>query len=69
MYEVKIDGKSVFKDYNLTPQMFKKMKVYAGDPWYQPLDGKIKNLWVKSCNRNLETFFEKHGNYPLHGKG
>jgi len=53
MYEVKIDGKSMFKDYNLTPQMFKKMKVYAGDPWYQPLDGKIKNLWVKSCNRNL----------------
>merc|ERR1719309_1396134 len=67
MYEVKIDGKSVFKDYNLTPQMFKKMKVYAGDPWYQPLDGKIKNLWVKSCNRNLESFFEKYGNSPVHG--
>ena len=48
MYEVKIDGQSLFKDYNLTPQMFKKMKIYAGDPWYQPLDGKIKNLWVKS---------------------
>ena len=29
-------------------QVFKDVKVYVGDPWYEPADGKIRNLTVET---------------------
>ena len=29
-------------------QVFMDVKVYVGDPWYEPADGKIRNLTVET---------------------
>ena len=44
MYEIKVDKESVFKIENTKAEDFKDVKVYVGDPWFEPVDGKIKNL-------------------------
>ena len=48
MYEIKIHRKRVFSLENKQAKIFEEVKVYAGDPWYPPVDGKIKNLWVET---------------------
>ena len=54
MYEIKINKKSVFKIENTQPCLFKAVNVYAGDPFYPPVEGKIKNLYFEtSGNKNL----------------
>ena len=48
MYEIKINKKNVFTLENTQACLFKSAKVFAGDPWHDPLDGKIRNLVLKT---------------------
>ena len=47
MYEIKINKESVFIQENTKPEVFENVKIFVGDPWYDPVDGKIKNLLVE----------------------
>ena len=33
---------------NSKPQKFENVKVYAGDPWSPPVDGKIRKLSIET---------------------
>ena len=44
MFEIKIDKKTVYTLENTTPCRMKHVKVYAGDPWVPPVNGKIRNI-------------------------
>ena len=46
IYKVKINNETVITLQNNQPQMFEAVKVYAGDPWYPPQDGRIINVKV-----------------------
>ena len=48
MYEIKINKGSVFTLENKQAKLFKAVKVFAADPWYIPLHGKIRNLSVET---------------------
>ena len=43
---VKVNGKKVHQIANIKPESFQNVMVYAADPWYPPVNGKIKNLIV-----------------------
>ena len=51
MFEVLLDGASVWSVENTTPTKFEKMKVFAGSEWYEPVDGQMRNLdiWSKAA--------------------
>ena len=53
MYEIKINGESMFKLENKLANQFDAVKVYAGDPWYLVLDGKIRNFKVKTTDDRI----------------
>ena len=48
MCAIKINKKTVFKTENKKAKAFRKVKVYAGDPWYEPATGKIRKLILKN---------------------
>ena len=48
MYNVILDGVSVFSVENTAPTKFEKVKVFAADDWYEPVDGQIRGLVIKS---------------------
>ena len=47
MYEIKINKESVLNQENTKAEVFKNVKIFVGDPWYEPVGGKIKNLAVE----------------------
>ena len=46
IYEVKLNGESVFTIENKQVTSFENVKMYLADPWYEPVEGKIRNLSV-----------------------
>ena len=48
MFEVILDGASVWSVENTTPTRFEKVKVFAGSDWYEPVDGQLRSLAIKS---------------------
>ena len=46
MFEVKVDDKSYWVVENNAPALFKAVKLFAADDWYDPTSGRIKNLKV-----------------------
>ena len=48
MYNVILDGVGVYSVENTAPTKFEKVKVMAGDAWYEPVDGQIRGLDIKS---------------------
>merc|ERR1719153_1550486 len=46
VYEIRINSKSVYKLDNNRAQVFKNVKVYAGDNFHPPIDGKIRRLYL-----------------------
>ena len=61
MYEIKINKKSVLTQENIRPALFNNVKVYVGDPWHKPVNGKIRNMTIETeDNRNVakgNTYF------------
>ena len=43
-YQITINGSLVKVWINNNPQPFTNVMVYAADPWYQPVNGKIRHL-------------------------
>ena len=50
LYQVRLDGNLVDNKINTTPSDFYDVKVYAGSPWNNALDGKIRNLRISNMN-------------------
>ena len=48
IYSITIDGEIVWEIENTLVQVFKDVQVYAGDEYYQLLDGKIRNFLVET---------------------
>merc|ERR1712112_489008 len=44
VFEVIVNGMKVFSKENSQAMEFEQMKVYASDPWYEPLPGQLKDL-------------------------
>ena len=53
MFSVVINGESQRSDPNTAPARYNKVHVFAGDPWYPPADGAIKNLKIESDEENI----------------
>ena len=47
VYMIVVDGKKVYSTTNTRPSDFENVKLYAADPWYKPLKGKIRNICIK----------------------
>lgn len=47
-YNVAVNGFSIFTIKNSKPAVYKQLYVYGGDPWHSVLDGRIKNLVIKT---------------------
>ncbi|XP_047146664.1 uncharacterized protein LOC124819252 [Hydra vulgaris] len=52
-FNVYINHKKVYEVQYLNAQIFKNVLVYAGDPWYKPQDGSIKDFLLRSSNENF----------------
>ena len=48
MFEVYMDGVKEQSMENSMPVTLKAVKVLAGDKFYAPLDGKIRNIYIQS---------------------
>ena len=48
-----INGESKWAEPNTSPARYNKVAVFAGDPWYPPADGAIKNLKIESTEENI----------------
>jgi len=66
-YEIRVGGQQVHRVRNTRPAYFANVKVYRGDPWYNPSKAEIKNLVFnnlphgkKSNNCYFTGFLEKN---------
>eukprot|EP00092_Neocalanus_flemingeri_P021860 GFUD01023715.1.p1 GENE.GFUD01023715.1~~GFUD01023715.1.p1 ORF type:complete len:192 (-),score=26.52 GFUD01023715.1:1111-1686(-) len=48
MYAININQETVYTIENTQAEQFEKVQVWAGDEYYAPLDGKIRNIEVKT---------------------
>ena len=48
MYEILINGASVYTVENTQATRFEKVKMFAGDDWHNPVEGKIQHLSFES---------------------
>merc|ERR1712142_70529 len=62
VFEAVIAGDTVISQINDLPTELKDVKVFGGNPWYPPQEGKIKNLVLKTendgvcvCNARQDT--------------
>ena len=55
IYSIYLNNVQVFTTENRQPEDFTNVKVYAGDEWYDPLKGHIKNLVIKSIGEAVTT--------------
>ena len=46
LYQVKVEGIIISTMLNEQPQAFSNLKIYTGDPWYEPMKGSLRNLEV-----------------------
>ena len=53
MFKVFVNNVLVFKLDNKDPRVFRDVKVYASDPWYEPVNGRIKDLRVETRKDRL----------------
>ena len=47
-YSVYLNGKRIYTVINKVARVFKNVKIYAGDPWYNPAKGFITNFNYKT---------------------
>ena len=48
MYNVIVNGVGVYSVENSAPAKHENMMVFAGDPWYEAVDGQIRGLVIQS---------------------
>ena len=54
IYQISIDDEIVHSVENNRPSSFDNVKVYAGNPWYKPLLGRIRNLLIDEYQEGVE---------------
>jgi hypothetical protein len=47
MYEIKINKESVLNQENTKAEVFNNVNIFVGDPWHEPVGGKIRNVSVE----------------------
>ena len=55
MYEIKINKESVLNQENSKAEVFNNVKIFVGDPWHEPVGGKIRNLSVELTEKKKKT--------------
>ena len=48
MYEILINGENVYTVENTQAKRFEQVKVFSGDNFHNPVEGKIRNLDIES---------------------
>ena len=48
IFKIVIGGKKIHSEENTQPEVFKDVKVYASDPWYEPQPGAVKALLIQT---------------------
>ena len=48
MYEIWINGEIVFAVENTKAKSFEQVNVFSGDNFHNPVEGKIRNLYIES---------------------
>jgi len=46
IFEIQQNGETMYSVENKQATEFKNVKMYVGDPWYTPVDGKLRNILV-----------------------
>ena len=55
MYEIKFNKESVLNQENTKAEVFNNVKIFVGDPWHEPVGGKIRNLSVELTVKKKNT--------------
>ena len=65
-FEILVDDTSVFKSENTNAVEVGTVKLYASDPWYHSLNGKLENLaYDNQDNKFLFTFLYREMQFHL----
>ena len=62
MYQIKINGANVLSVENMEPTTFKDVRMFAASPWYQPVEGKIRELLFTDVPIDDEVIDPENGN-------
>ena len=65
MFDVNVDGINYWTIENTVPAIFAPVSVYAGDQWYQPVSGQIRNLRVQILETTEVTTEVSEKNYEV----
>ena len=60
IYSISINNKEVLSVKNSKPPQFENVKVFAGSPWYTPVDGYIRNLLIEQKGKGRCSLRYKH---------
>ena len=52
-FEIHLNETLVAAFENTDARVFTNVNVYAGDPWYEPLDGMIRNIEITTSPGNM----------------
>ena len=57
IYEIFVDGNSVFSIENIQPMSFTNVKAYRGNPWFAPININPEVIEVYDLKLNTGVFF------------
>ena len=60
MFEVTVDGVTYWLLENKDARVFKNIKVFASDDFYNPAAGKIRNMKIRNID-NTHSVFDRKG--------
>ena len=46
-FKYEMNGNVLYTKKNAKPQQFENVKIYISDPWYSPVPGNIRNVYIK----------------------
>ena len=70
IYSISINGEKALSVKNSAPSEFKNVKVFSSSPWYNPVNGYIRNLVIENkgkgtCQKRFSGFCPlRGGGYP-----
>ena len=47
MYDIRINGENVYTVENTQAKKFEQVKVFSGDNFHNPVEGKIRNRFIE----------------------
>ena len=46
-FKYEMNGKVIYTKKNTKPQQYENVKIYISDPWYPPVPGYVRNVYLK----------------------